>query len=148
MKWCKGHATAEHIASGVTTEALRKGNDAADYLCTRGAAIVREQRPSERIISYYNEAMRWYIWLVPLVAEWPKTTTMREKPATSSDTPKRKWVLHKSHPHTLWWTAGILRCSVCGRKSAAARQQNLFASSPCTRAADAAGCPSFRDEVL
>ena len=37
--WVKGHATAAHIASGVTTQENKAGNDKADEIADKGTLI-------------------------------------------------------------------------------------------------------------
>ena len=39
LKWCKGHATEQHVLDGVTTEQLRRANHAADHYADRAVEI-------------------------------------------------------------------------------------------------------------
>ena len=61
--WAKGHATAEHVAAGITSESRKSGNDAADGLADRGA-IWDHRLGAIEIAQYFADQHAAWIKLV------------------------------------------------------------------------------------
>ena len=63
---CKGHATAGDVAAGRATEFTRAANDNADHYAGQAADCAEWQSPSTAEKARYQEAKRWYRWLIVL----------------------------------------------------------------------------------
>ena len=72
VKWCKGHATEDHIARGITTPKLKLVNDSVDVYANSGTDIAEDMSPCEDQQTCYNLARRWYKWVAKLTVSCPQ----------------------------------------------------------------------------